>query len=69
MAIVIVHGPQGCGKTRNAQMLRARYGCRRIVDEWDGRRPLQDGDLALTHREPPFAVHGAVVVGFAPIGA
>jgi len=25
-----------------------------VVDEWDGRSPLQPGDLALTNADPAF---------------
>lgn len=33
MKHVNVHGPQGCGKTRNAEKLRKKYGCHFVVDE------------------------------------
>jgi len=29
---VIVYGPAGCGKTTNAEALRAKYGCAKVVD-------------------------------------
>ncbi len=29
---IIVHGPQGCGKTRNAQALMRKYGLRRVIE-------------------------------------
>lgn len=29
---VIVYGPQGCGKTRNADKLAAYFGCQKIVE-------------------------------------
>ena len=47
--IVIVIAPPGAGKTRNAAALAARFGCNRIVDEWDGVSELQPGTLALTN--------------------
>jgi hypothetical protein len=62
MNIVIVHGGQASGKTRNGQKLIQHYGCKRIVDDWDGKSPLKQGDLALTHMPPPFSVTGARVV-------
>lgn len=45
---IIVHGPPGCGKTRNKERLRQHFGATRVVDEWDGKTPLRPGDLALT---------------------
>lgn len=35
---IIVHGPQGCGKTRNAQALMRKYGLRRVI-ELDNQTP------------------------------
>lgn len=61
MALVIIYGPQGSGKTKHAEALKQHFGCTRIV-EWDERpqgQALRDGDLALTNLEPPFAVPGA----------
>lgn len=46
---IIIHGPQGCGKTFHAQALARHFGCARIVDDWDGKTALQPGDLALTN--------------------
>ncbi len=65
MSIVIVHGPKASGKTRRAEELMRHYGCKRIIDEWDGRAPLRDGDLALTNMEPQFFVDDARVVSIA----
>lgn len=31
---LIIHGPQGCGKSRNAKQLAAHFGLTRVV-EWD----------------------------------
>lgn len=52
MSIVIVYGPQGCGKTRNSQQLLKHFKCRKIVDDWDGVTRLTNGDMALTYRSP-----------------
>lgn len=65
---VIVYGPQGCGKTRNAETLRVLFKCDKVVD--DGRDPYpkstkQDtkfkagNDLFLTCEEPPTRCLGA----------
>lgn len=48
---VIVAGPAGSGKTRNARAFMRAFGCTRLVDEWDGVKRLSDGDLALTNLE------------------
>jgi hypothetical protein len=58
--IVVVHGPAACGKTRNRDLLKSIFGCRRVVDSWEpkGRGggesliPLRDGDLVLTTTPP-----------------
>ncbi len=65
MSIVIIHGPAGSGKTRRAQALLQHYGCKRVVDEWDGRAPLNDGDLAITNIKPPYSIKGARLVDIA----
>lgn len=51
-SIVVIHGPQGCGKTRNAQALAAHSGYSRIVDDWDGRSKIEDGCLVLINSIP-----------------
>lgn len=46
---VIVCGPQGCGKTANAEKLRVGFGLDRVM-EWDGRERIPSrGVLVLTH--------------------
>lgn len=57
MGIVIVYGPKACGKTRHAEQFRKAFDCARVVDDWDGVRPLKEGDLALTNVEPSFYVN------------
>ena len=61
---VVVFGAQGCGKTVFAECLRRKFGCERVVDDWDGRAPLKDGDLALTFEAPPYAVAADAVHSF-----
>ena len=47
---VIVHGPAGCGKTRNAQFIANYLNLTYIFDAYDG-EPLMPFDwLALTNR-------------------
>lgn len=48
MAIVIVYGTPGSGKSRNADKIAEAFGMSHIVDEWNGTDKLQSGDLALT---------------------
>jgi hypothetical protein len=47
--ITIIFGDQACGKTRNAEKLRAAFGCRTIVDDWRVGMPLPHNALALTN--------------------
>lgn len=49
-ASVIVHGPQGCGKTRNADAMRRHYGLQQVVEADDiaGRTVPSFGALVLT---------------------
>lgn len=64
LPIVIVVAPPGTGKSRAANALAGRYGCTRIVDEWDGTSNLEPGDLALTNCPlSQLAAAGAVDVG------
>jgi hypothetical protein len=56
MNIVIIYGPQGCGKTRRTQQFKDHFKCARVIDDWNGIDPLQDGDLALTCLNPPFKI-------------
>jgi hypothetical protein len=65
MRTVIIYGDSATGKTRRREEFKLYYGCSRIVDGWDGRTKLQDGDLALTNLHPPFNVPGATVVDIA----
>lgn len=55
---LIISAPQAAGKTRNAQLLMKKFGCSRLVDEWDGRSALRDGDLALTNMPVSDIAHG-----------
>ena len=48
---LIIHGPQPCGKTRNAVALAKHFGCSSIVDDWHG-APLPASALALTNFLP-----------------
>ncbi|KEZ00641.1 hypothetical protein AI27_05600 [Sphingomonas sp. BHC-A] len=45
---VIVFGAAGCGKSRNAELLRQMLGCSKIVDSWEPGQRLVDGALHLT---------------------
>lgn len=46
----VVYGPQGCGKTRNAEMLMGKLGCTRSIDIEDVRNldALPEDLLVLT---------------------
>lgn len=55
----IIHGPQGCGKSRNSPALLALFGAETVIDEWDGQDPIPDGALALTNVPPPYPGAGS----------
>ncbi|AKH39165.1 MULTISPECIES: hypothetical protein [Nitrosomonas] len=44
----IIYGPQGCGKTRNAEKLAKHLGLSNIIDDWMPDQELPEGTLALT---------------------
>ena len=47
---IVVFGPQGCGKTRNAEALAAHFGLRFIVDDWSPKHHcLVRGAVHLSH--------------------
>lgn len=56
---LIIYGPQGCGKTRNAQRLAAHFGLKNILDGWDG-GPIPADTLVLTNQP---GVVGAIDFG------
>lgn len=51
MNTIIVYGPQGCGKTTNAEALRKHFGCDEIIDDWESDRSAKEGSLHLTSRD------------------
>ncbi|SFM56371.1 AAA family ATPase [Nitrosomonas communis] len=46
---VIIYGPQGCGKTTNAEKLAKHLGLSNILDEFGPGQELPEDTLALTH--------------------
>ena len=48
-SVVVISAPQGAGKTQHAERLREMFGCRCIVDDWDGHSAVPDGALVLTN--------------------
>jgi len=47
---VVVYGPTGCGKTRNAERMLKAFGLQFIYDGYSGEPLLPEGVLALTNR-------------------
>ncbi|MDY0072965.1 MAG: hypothetical protein RBR77_09985 [Thauera sp.] len=45
---IIVYGPQGCGKTTEAECLARHFGCIEVMDDWKGEDCLPPGGLVLT---------------------
>lgn len=74
MPSVIVHGPQGCGKSTHAEKLRQAFGCAKTCDDADPsvyRRLMQEpskfkaaSTLYLTHAPPPDGCDGRRVLAF-----
>jgi MoxR-like ATPase len=60
MNTVILSGPQGCGKTRNAVDLQKHFGCGKVVDDWWPGQGLTPGALHLTHEDVQPGNVGAV---------
>lgn len=64
---IIVHGPQGCGKSRNAEALRRHFKMNRVVDDAENVYPRESdllrfkagSTLYLTNQEPPEFLRGA----------
>jgi hypothetical protein len=59
-ASVVIYGPAGCGKSRNAAALARHYGKSEIVDDWQPHagRPVPANALVLTNASP--APRGAI---------
>lgn len=55
--VVIVYGPQGCGKSANAETIGDFFGVARVVDPWDncGVKESKGGVLYLTNKRPMYA--------------
>ena len=50
----VVHGPQGCGKSVNAQRIARKLGLGQVVDDWHWGQPMpKTGALVLTCEPPP----------------
>lgn len=66
---VLVYGPQGCGKTTNAERLRRHFGCTSVQDDGlylDGpQHKIVDGALHLTSKQPVTEIPDVRVLSFA----
>lgn len=66
---IIIHGPQGCGKTVNGQRLMHAFGLSSVCDASEGwTEPIPAGTLVLCNELPPAHVTrtgSARVLGFA----
>jgi hypothetical protein len=53
---VIVYGPQGCGKSKNAEVMMAHFGLKHLIDNgedgsgnsWSPGDPIPEDTLVLT---------------------
>jgi len=57
----IIYGPQGCGKTSNADKLAKHFGLSKIVDNYDGLGSIDQDTLYLTN------VHVAGAIQFSDV--
>jgi len=55
MNTILVYGPQGCGKTRNAERIAQALGLTTIIDAFElSKQPWpRAGALLLTNEKPP----------------
>ncbi|QJB21780.1 hypothetical protein XccvBFoX1_gp41 [Xanthomonas phage FoX1] len=63
---LVVYGPQGCGKSINADKIRVAFGLDNIVDDWHGKTAIPfNGTLVLTCDRVAFnSVHGILRMEF-----
>lgn len=64
MKSVIVHGPQGCGKSLNAEKLRKHFRLSHVVEEFESLRANEirvDGTLYLASINPEQTCRAAAV--------
>ncbi|AVO56177.1 hypothetical protein C7A17_00135 [Ectopseudomonas mendocina] len=61
-----MHGPEGCGKTKNAQAIAAALGLTEIVDDWQPGQPVPATKaLVLTNHEGPHQPFTRRILTFA----
>lgn len=62
---IIIHGPQGCGKSRHAEALARHFGCTHIIDQAADPYPRTKlaavrfklgNTLFLTNKAPPYPI-------------
>lgn len=63
-ASIVIHGPQGCGKGIHAPIMARHFGCKQIIDDWNGTDPVPAGAMVLTNLASFVAPPGATVVAF-----
>lgn len=52
--LIIIHGPQGCGKRRNADRFKAHFGADAVFDEDSTAIDITKRIIFLTNAPPPF---------------
>lgn len=54
---IVVHGPQGCGKTRHGERMAKHFGLDLVIEADDHQGPVPIvGALVLTCQTPPRSV-------------
>lgn len=52
---IVVHGPEGCGKTTNAKRIAEQLRLASIIDDWQPGDPYSPTDcLILTNSDGPY---------------
>lgn len=53
-SVVVIYGPQGCGKTQAAEAFCEYYYCNEIVDDWTpgSNQEIPNNALVLTQKQP-----------------
>lgn len=56
-SVVVIYGPQGCGKTQAAEAFCEYYYCNEIVDDWTpgSNQEIPNNALVLTQKQPTIS--------------
>lgn len=55
MKSVIVYGPQGCGKSTSAEVMKVHFCLKEVQDEWDLSQAVPPADTLILTNETDIA--------------